>query len=102
MAGRREGASWNPGVVRCQGPAGDRHSPSVTLALIVFVVFLAPWWSMLRKAGHSGALALLLFIPYVNVAFVLWFAFAKWPVQRELEALKAARAASTAAPRQTG
>jgi len=41
-------------------------------------------WLIVSKAGYSGALSLLAFVPLVNLIALLIFAFAEWPVQREL------------------
>jgi hypothetical protein len=33
----------------------------------------------LREGGLPGIMALLVFIPVVNLIFLYWFAFADWP-----------------------
>jgi len=67
------------------------------IGIIVLVVSTIVWWKIFAKAGWSGALSLLQLIPIplvISLAFtivVLVFAFSKWPIQRELEALKQSR-----------
>jgi hypothetical protein len=46
------------------------------------LVFVLPCWQIVRKAGFSGAWALLAFVPLVNVIALWVFAFSRWPVQR--------------------
>ena len=66
--------------------------PELVLMLLILFVVIVPWWAMVSKAGYNGALALALFIPLVNFVFLFWFAFSKWPVLRELEALRSGAA----------
>ena len=61
------------------------------MVLLTFVGFLVVCFLMLlifRKAGYSGIQLALIFIPFVNVLVLIWFALAEWPVQRELRMLK--------------
>jgi uncharacterized membrane protein YhaH (DUF805 family) len=50
--------------------------------VIWIVLFLLPAWTIVRKAGYSGAWSLLLLIPVVNIIALFVFAFSTWPVQR--------------------
>jgi hypothetical protein len=51
---------------------------------VVALVLLAGLWSVIfRKAGYSGALAILMVIPVVNVVWFVAFTFLEWPVLRE-------------------
>ena len=67
----------------------------IGLAALILTIII--WWKIFAKAGWSGALSLLQLIPIplvISLAFtivVLVFAFSKWPIQRELEALKQSR-----------
>ncbi len=56
------------------------------LALLVFAVFI--WWRIFSKAGFPGALGLLMLVPLVNLAMMCFLAFARWPVQQQLERLR--------------
>jgi len=63
----------------------------LVLALIGLVSLLLTvilWWKIFAKAGWSGAMGLLMLVPLVNIIMFFVLAFAKWPIQRELEALK--------------
>jgi hypothetical protein len=46
--------------------------------LCIFVV-LYPLMKIFPKAGFSPLLAILMFIPIVNVAIIYYLAFTKWP-----------------------
>ncbi len=58
----------------------------IILAAIV-LVFLIAWWRIWAKAGYSGALGLLMIIPFVNLIMILVLAFSEWPVQSRLKAI---------------
>ena len=57
---------------------------------IAFVFFL--WGRIFSKAGYSGWLCLTQLVPLVNIIVLGWFAFAEWPVTRELSRLRHASA----------
>jgi hypothetical protein len=57
-------------------------------AILLFVlIWLLPTWMILKKAGYNPLCSLLILIPLVNLAFVFYIAFAKWPIQKEVEYL---------------
>ena len=58
----------------------------VGLAVIVFVIIC--WWKIFSKAGYSGALALLIFVPFGELIMLCIMAFGKWPALKELQRLK--------------
>src|SRR6266480_6858866 len=58
------------------------------ITLVSLVITIIAWWTIFSKAGYSGALSLLFFIPIANLIMFLVFAFGKWPVLRELEMLR--------------
>ena len=43
-----------------------------------FVIFL--WWKILSKAGFSGALSFLMFVPFGQLIIMMIMAFSKWPL----------------------
>jgi hypothetical protein len=59
----------------------------VIIGLMVFF-FIVPFWKILAKAGFSRWLSVLMIVPLVNVVVLFYVAFARWPVRRELEALR--------------
>jgi len=59
----------------------------VGLAAFVFAIVI--YWRIVSKAGYSGAMSLLLFIPIVNLIMIIIFAFSEWPIQKELNQLRA-------------
>jgi heme/copper-type cytochrome/quinol oxidase subunit 2 len=58
----------------------------VEIVIVIFMVVCA--WKIVSKSGYHGALSLLMIIPLVNVVMVAIFAFAEWPVLKELKLLK--------------
>lgn len=55
----------------------------LVVLLLVFPIFIAAWWRIFAKAGHPGALGLLMLIPGVSIFVFLWFAFSTWPIERK-------------------
>ena len=62
------------------------------IILLVFglasLLMIVPYWKIFAKAGYSGALALLLLVPFVNIGMLFFLAFSKWPIELELESYK--------------
>jgi uncharacterized membrane protein YhaH (DUF805 family) len=54
----------------------------LVLVLAMATVLMLPVWRILTKAGYSGAWALLIFVPWVNLAGLFVFAYLDWPLQR--------------------
>lgn len=50
--------------------------------LILATLVVLPFWRIFTKAGYPGLIALLVFIPGINLILLYWFAFADWPVER--------------------
>lgn len=44
-------------------------------------IFVFPWWKIFAKAGFPGPLALLMWVPVVNLVLLFWLALARWPNQ---------------------
>ena len=63
----------------------------IGIAAIVLVIMV--WWRIFSKTGHSGALGLLMFVPFVNLIVLLYLAFSEWPIERHLAQLYAQRSA---------
>lgn len=45
--------------------------------LVLLVVAVVPFWPLFRKAGFSGALSLLMFIPGFNILLLYVVAFSR-------------------------
>ncbi|MDZ4168287.1 MAG: hypothetical protein U1E26_01340 [Coriobacteriia bacterium] len=79
------------------GPRGGLFMLQPWLLAVVVIVGIAvtvvAFWQIYRKAGYSGALGLLMFVPVVNIAAMLWLAFTEWPVIRQLREARAIAAA---------
>ena len=46
----------------------------------ISIVVLIPWFFIFKKAGFSPLLALLMFVPLVNIIMMYFLAFARWNV----------------------
>lgn len=62
----------------------------VGISAVLFVLSIAVYVAIIRKAGYSGWWVLTMFVPLLNVVMLVVFAFAEWPVTRELNAARAA------------
>lgn len=60
----------------------------VIIVIVALVLGIIINWRIASKAGYSGALSLLMLIPLVNIVIILIFAFSKWPIEQQLEALR--------------
>ncbi len=47
---------------------------------MISIVVLIPWFFIYKKAGFSPWLALLMFVPLVNIIMMYFLAFARWNV----------------------
>lgn len=61
----------------------------VAIYAVLLVLMVAVYTAIIRKAGYSGWYVLLMFIPIVNLVMLVVFAFAEWPITRELRAARA-------------
>jgi len=55
------------------------------IMLIWVLVVVIPFWKITSKAGYSGWLSLLIIVPLVNVIYMYFIAFAKWPSLTKLD-----------------
>ncbi|WP_349750321.1 hypothetical protein [Salicola sp. Rm-C-2C1-2] len=51
--------------------------------LVVGIILVIPFWKLATRVGYPGPLALLILIPLVNLAFIYFLAFSKWPESEE-------------------
>jgi hypothetical protein len=56
------------------------------ISVVVSIFFLICEAKIISKAGYSGWFVLTGFVPILNIVMFIIFAFAKWPVQEQLEA----------------
>lgn len=56
------------------------------LAAIIFAVVI--YWKIFSKAGYSGAMGLLMFVPIANIVVLCILAFGEWPIYKELNYLR--------------
>ena len=73
----------------------------VELLILVFMAIVVIWpaWRILGKAGFASWLGILAVIPVVNFGLFLFLAFAEWPVERDLRALRGSNPEPSAAQR---
>lgn len=70
----------------------EQAVPAVAGLLVVLITLVAvagsvaitiiPYWKIFGKAGFSGALSLLMFVPLANIIILYYLAFAEWPALR--------------------
>jgi hypothetical protein len=67
---------------------GQLGIPELLIILIIAALFIIfPWWRIFKRSGNFPALSLLMLVPLVNLGLFLWFAFAEWPIEKQLKAL---------------
>jgi hypothetical protein len=58
--------------------------PSEMLFLVLpAIIFVLPFWKIFTKAGFSGALSILMIIPFVNIGMLFFLAFTEWPALKK-------------------
>jgi hypothetical protein len=60
----------------------------VLIVLGIVALVVAAWCMIFKRAGYPWAMGLLSVVPIANFVIVLFLAFSKWPVEREVEELK--------------
>jgi hypothetical protein len=61
---------------------------SSLVGLVGFIFAIIVYWQIFAKAGYSGAMGLLMFVPIVNIVMLCVLAFGEWPIYRELNYLR--------------
>src|SRR5205807_3203444 len=61
---------------------------SVIFSLIAIIFAVVIYWRIFSKAGYSGALGLLMFVPIANIIVLCILAFGTWPIYKELNYLR--------------
>jgi len=61
---------------------------SLIFSLIFIVIFAIIYWKIFAKAGYSGAMGLLMFVPIANIIVLCILAFGEWPIYKELKYLR--------------
>src|SRR2546426_7514932 len=61
---------------------------SVIFSLIAIIFSVIIYWRIFSKAGYSGAMGLLMFVPIANIVVLCILAFGEWPIYRELKYLR--------------
>lgn len=49
--------------------------------LILAALVVVPFWRISARAGYPGWSSLLVLVPFLNVAYLYFLAFAEWPSQ---------------------
>lgn len=77
-----------PDLPRFPALTGPAFLISFLFGLVVLIITIVIWWRIFAKAGFSGVLGLLMFVPLANVIILLVLAFSKWPIEEEVERLR--------------
>jgi hypothetical protein len=56
----------------------------VVVAAAMIILTLVVYCKITAKAGYHWAWGLFMMVPVANLVVLLYFAFAEWPIQREL------------------
>ena len=79
------------------GPSGEEAIAAMGVGLLLFFLFIMAvsvvltiviWWKIFSKAGYSGALGLLILVPFGELILLIVLAFGKWPALQELARLR--------------
>jgi uncharacterized membrane protein YhaH (DUF805 family) len=71
------------------GLAGGALVAVIIVSLAIMIVTVWAYVNIIRRAGYSGWWVLISLVPLVGTIMFFVFAFAEWPVMRELRALRA-------------
>jgi len=63
--------------------------PELMIIALIGLLWVLPTWFIIKKTGYHPALSLLVVIPFLNLALILFIAFSKWPIIKELEEMRA-------------
>lgn len=74
-------------ALKALAASGALYLPLAIAFGAVVLAFLV-YWKLFTKAGYSGWLTLLMFVPIVNLGTFLFLAFSDWPVHQELRRLR--------------
>jgi len=61
---------------------------SLIFSVVAIIFSAVVYWRIFSKAGYSGAMGLLMFIPIANIVVLCILAFGEWPIYRELNYLR--------------
>jgi len=55
------------------------------IVLLVFPLFIIPFWYIFKKAGFTPALSLLMIVPLANLLILYYVAFSHWEIRPQTE-----------------
>ena len=61
---------------------------SLIFSVVAIIFSAVVYWRIFSKAGYSGAMGLLMFIPIANIIVLCILAFGEWPIYKELNFLR--------------
>lgn len=47
--------------------------------LVFFALFVWPFWRITKRTGNPPIMSLMLFVPVLNLIFIFYLAFGRWP-----------------------
>ncbi len=56
----------------------------IVLLIVPVLFIILPFWRIFSKAGMPAPLALLMVVPFVNIAMLYFLAYAPWPTNQRL------------------
>ena len=75
-------------TVQFRADSGGAEVAIILLWLVFVVAYVVAVVRIITRAGYSGWWVLVAFVPLLNIVMFLVFAFSRWPIQRELDALR--------------
>jgi hypothetical protein len=69
------------------GRGGASVFLTAALALVPLAIIAAIWGRIFAKAGYPSWYGLVVFVPGANAVAAIYFAFAQWPIEREMREL---------------
>jgi len=64
------------------------HTGPYVVGLIAQIILGISGWHIAKKAGYAPAWGLLAVVPIISYIVILYFAFNKWPIEKEIQELK--------------
>ncbi len=58
------------------------HSGFGVFWLVAVFIGVVPFWRICKRVGHSPWASLLVMVPLLNIIFIYWLAFGRWPSEK--------------------
>ena len=74
-------------VLHQLGTSGLSFLLPIAIVLMAWLFIAVMWGRIFGKAGYPGWYGVVAFVPGVNIVALIYFAFARWPIEREMQEL---------------